>query len=282
MTAEVASSAGVLVLVATPIGNLGDLSTRAVDELGRADAIACEDTRRTGRLLAGAEIVAPPLVVVNDHSETRQVAGILARLSEGQRVAVVSDAGTPVISDPGSVLVAAAAEAGYRVEIIPGPSAVTAAVALSGLPSGRFCFEGFLPRKGAGRTARLAELAGERRMLVLYEAPHRLARTLSDLAEALGGSRRVAVARELTKLHEEVWRGTLDGAVEWARTGPKGEHVLVVDGAPAPEPPADETILDALSDAMAGGASRRDAAASVAAALGVSRNRVYDLATGTH
>ncbi|MGZ4695609.1 MAG: 16S rRNA (cytidine(1402)-2'-O)-methyltransferase, partial [Acidimicrobiales bacterium] len=197
-------SPGALVLVGTPIGNLGDLSPRAVAELGRADAVACEDTRRTGRLLAHAGVTAPKLLTVNDHTEVAAVSDVLARLDRGERVAVVSDAGMPGISDPGERLVAAAAAAGHTIEVVPGPSAAVTGLVISGLASGRFVFEGFLPRKGSGRSARLVELAAERRTIVLYEAPHRLVRTLTDLAGAVGSDRGVAVARELTKLHEEV------------------------------------------------------------------------------
>jgi 16S rRNA (cytidine1402-2'-O)-methyltransferase len=270
---------GALVLVGTPIGNLGDLPPRAVDALAAADAIVCEDTRRTGRLLEHAGVPRTPLVVANDHTEAAAVAEVLTRLERGERVAVVTDAGMPGISDPGERLVRAAAAAGHTVEVVPGPSAAVAGAVVSGLPTGRFVFEGFLPRKGSGRRERLAELAAERRTIVLYEAPHRLARTLDDLVAALGPSRRVAVARELTKLHEEVWRGTL--AEARARTDevePRGEHVLVVEGAPEPERPGDEEVSAALVRAREGGASTRDAVAAVAAQLGVPRRRVYELA----
>ena len=271
---------GVLVLVATPIGNLGDLSPRAVAELTRADAICCEDTRHSGRLLAHAGIDAPKLLTVNDHTEAVAVADVLDRLSRGQRVAVVSDAGLPGISDPGELLVAAAAEAGYRVEVVPGPSASVAALVGSGLPTGRFVFEGFLPRKGSGRSERLAELAGERRTIVLYEAPHRLARTLDDLAATLEGDRRVVLARELTKLHEETWRGTLDEAItRVADVAPRGEYVVIIDGAPPPTEATDGELLAALADAVAAGRSTRDATTLVAGRFGVSKRRVYDLAT---
>ena len=271
---------GVLVLVATPIGNLGDLSPRAVAELTRADAICCEDTRHSGRLLAHAGIDAPKLLTVNDHTEAVAVADVLDRLSRGQRVAIVSDAGLPGISDPGELLVAAAAEAGYRVEVVPGPSASVAALVGSGLPTGRFVFEGFLPRKGSGRSERLAELAGERRTIVLYEAPHRLARTLDDLAATLEGDRRVVLARELTKLHEETWRGTLDEAItRVADVAPRGEYVVIIDGAPPPTEATDGELLAALADAVAAGRSTRDATTLVAGRFGVSKRRVYDLAT---
>lgn len=272
-------SGGALVLVGTPIGNLGDLGERAVDELRRADAIACEDTRRTGRLLAHAGVTPPTLLVVNDHTEATRVRDVLARLDRGERVAVVTDAGMPGISDPGERLVRAAAAAGHRIEVVPGPSAAIAALVASGLPTGRFAFEGFLPRKGTARSRRLDELAHERRTIVLYEAPHRVERTVADLAAVLGGDRPVAVARELTKLHEEVWRGTLDGAAAWlATTPPRGELVLVVGGAPAPAEATDDEVRAALAARLERGESKRDAAAAVAGELGVAKRRVYALA----
>lgn len=268
-----------LVLVATPIGNLGDLSPRAVSALSDADVICCEDTRRTGRLLQHAGIDRPPLVVVNDHTEAREVPSVLQRLDRGQRVAVVSDAGMPGVSDPGERLVRAAINAGHVVEVVPGPSAALAALVVSGLPTGRFAFEGFLPRKGSARTSRLSDVAAERRTVVLYEAPHRVARTLADLAVVCGGDRRVAVVRELTKLHEEVWRGTVADAAAWAaEREPPGEIVIVLDGAPVPPPPGDDTLVTALRDEISSGASARDAAAAVADAFGVPRRRAYDLA----
>lgn len=272
---------GVLVLVGTPIGNLGDLAPRAVDELARAHVVACEDTRRTGRLLEHIGVRAPSLLVVNDHTEARVVGEVLARLARGERVAVVTDAGMPGISDPGERLVRAASDAGHRVEVVPGPSAAVTGLVVSGLPTGRFVFEGFLPRKGSGRAERLRELVGERRTIVLYEAPHRVARTLADLAAALGADRRVVLARELTKLHEETWRGTLADAVDRvAEIDPRGEYVLVVDGAPAPAEVDDAAIRAGLDGARAAGSSTRDAVALVADALGVPKKRVYDLATG--
>ena len=272
---------GVLVLVGTPIGNLDDLSPRAVAALGAADAICCEDTRRTGRLLQRAGVERRPLVVVNDHTEAREVGAVVARLGRGERVAVVSDAGMPGISDPGERLVRAAVAAGHAVEVVPGPSAALGALVVSGLPTGRFAFEGFLPRRGAGRTERLAAVAAERRTVVLYEAPHRLARTVVDLAEACGRDRRVAVVRELTKLHEQVWRGRLGEAAAWvAEARPRGELVLVVDGAPESPPPADDAVRDALRTELDGGASTRDAARAVADRLDVPRRRAYDLAVG--
>lgn len=274
-------SEGRLVLVGTPIGNLGDLAPRAVEVLATADVVACEDTRRTGRLLQHAGVRARELMTVNDHTESARVADVLVRLDRGEVVAVVTDAGMPGISDPGERLVRAAASAGHRVEVVPGPSAVVAGLVVSGLATGRFCVEGFLPRKGSGRSERIAELAAERRTIVLYEAPHRLARTLADLAQAFGGTRRCALARELTKLHEEVWRGTLAAAVDHvAEVEPRGEYVVVVDGAPEPRPATDDEIAAALRAAVEDGLSTRDAATEVAARLGVPRRRAYALATG--
>jgi 16S rRNA (cytidine1402-2'-O)-methyltransferase len=271
---------GVLLLVGTPIGNLGDLTPRAAEALRSADAICCEDTRRTGRLLQHAGVERPRLIVVNDHTEAREVPRVVARLARGERVAVVSDAGMPGISDPGERLVRAAVAAGHAVEVVPGPSAALAALVTSGLPAGRFVFEGFLPRKGARRTERLGAVEAEPRTVVLYEAPHRLARTLADLTEACGPERRVAVARELTKLHEEVWRGSLGDALAWVgAAAPRGEIVLVLEGAPAAGPPDDGAVVDALRDELSAGSTARDAARAVAARLGVSRRRVYELAT---
>lgn len=273
------STGGCLVLVATPIGNLSDLSPRAVDTLRAAAVVCCEDSRRTGRLLQHAGISGTHLIVVNDHTEAERTPEVLARLAAGDTVAVVTDAGTPGISDPGERLVRAAIEAGHEVSAVPGPVALVAALVTSGLPSARFVFEGFLPRAGADRAARLTELAAERRTVVLYEAPHRLARTLADLADACGADRRIAVARELTKRHEEVWRGSLGEAT--ARAGeraPIGEHVLVLEGAPPPPPADDDLVGAALRRHLAAGTSVRDAAAAVAAELGVPKRRAYDLA----
>jgi 16S rRNA (cytidine1402-2'-O)-methyltransferase len=269
-----------LVLVATPIGNLGDLPPRAVRALADADTIACEDTRRTRQLLSHAGVEGGNrLVAVNDHTEASQVRTVLSRLDAGQRVALVTDAGMPAISDPGQRLVAAVVAAGHRVEVVPGPSAALAALVVSGLPTARFCFEGFIPRKGRARTERLGELATERRTIVLFEAPHRVRQTVADLAEVLGPLRRLAVARELTKAFEEVWRGTLEEAVaHLSAAEPRGEYVLVVAGAPAPEAPSVDTVEDALRARMEAGAEKRSAIAAVAAELGVPKRQVYEAA----
>jgi len=272
--------AGALVLVGTPIGNLGDLSPRAVEVLGSADVVCCEDSRRTGRLLQHAGVRARELLVVNDHNEAQRVGEVLLRLSRGERVAVVTDAGMPGISDPGERLVAAAARDGFVVEVVPGPSAAVAALVASGLPTGRFVFEGFLSRKSGARRSRLESLVDEERTLVFYEAPHRLAATLGDLADVLGGWRRVAVARELTKLHEEVWRGHLSEAVTWAESAPvRGEIALVVQGQVRRGPPSAEEVEAAVAARLAAGESVRDASAAVAAELGVPKRQVYAVAT---
>src|SRR5262245_11523355 len=278
------SDAGSLVLVGTPIGNLGGRAPRGAGARSGAGGGCCEDPRGTGQVLGRAGMARRPLVVVKEHREDREIPRVLGRLARGERVALVSDAGMPGISDPGERLVAAAVAAGHGVEVVPGPSASLAALVVSGLPAGRFVFEGFLPRKGSGRTERLGVVADEPRTTVLYEAPHRLARTLADLAAACGDGRRVVVARELTKLHEEVWRGTLAGAVAWAEERqPPGEMVIVLAGAPAAAPPGDEDVLAALRDELAAGATARDAARAVADRLSVPRRRAYDLAvTASH
>jgi len=271
---------GRLVLVGTPIGNLDDLSPRAAAAMAEADVVVCEDTRRTGRLLQAAGVKARQLLAVHDHNEEAQVEVVVARLQAGETVVVVSDAGMPGLSDPGERLVRAAADVGAEVVVVPGPSAAVAALVASGLPTGRFAFEGFLPRSGSGRAERVAALAGERRTVVLYEAPHRLARTLEELRAAFGDDRRVAIARELTKLHEEVWRGTLAEAVaRAAEVEPRGEHVLVVGGAPPPPAATDDELAAAVARLLGDGLSTRDAVAEVAAAFEVPKRRVYDLAT---
>lgn len=269
---------GRIVLVGTPIGNLGDLSPRAAETLSNADVICCEDTRHTRKLLSAAGIPAPRLVALHEHNEKGAGEYAVRLAEEGKDVAVVCDAGMPGISDPGERVVRAAAQAGVSVEVVPGPSAVVAALVLSGLPTDRFCFEGFLPRKGPERRRRLGSIASQERTTVVYEAPHRVARTLADLNEVCRGSRRVALVRELTKRFEEVWRGTLDEAAARAQDEePRGEWVVVLEGE-EPAGPDDQTISEALSDLLAEGAERRRAVEEVSASLGVPRNRVYRLA----
>jgi len=269
---------GRLVVVGTPIGNLGDLSPRAMITLEGADIVACEDTRRTGRLLAAAGIDRRELVVANDHTEARVAERLVARARDGAVVALVSDAGMPGVSDPGNDLVAAFVAAGLDVEVVPGPTAATTALAASALPTGRFVFEGFLPRKGSARTERLAAVAAEQRTVVLYEAPHRAERLIGELLEVCGPDRPLTVARELTKLHEEWFRGDLAGAAAWLAAEPKGEFVLVLGGAEPPREATDDDIRAALAREVAGGASTRDAVAAVVAELGVAKRRAYDLA----
>jgi 16S rRNA (cytidine1402-2'-O)-methyltransferase len=274
-------AAGRLTLVGTPIGNLDDLSVRAVEALRTADVIAAEDTRRTRALLSHAGIPAGRrLRAVHGDNEAGAAVRIVSEIRSGKRVAVVTDAGMPGISDPGAALVRACVDAGFPVEAVPGPSAALTALVVSGLPTDRFAFEGFLPRKGRARAERLAAVAGDTRTTVVFEAPGRVRDTLADLADACGADRAVAVARELTKAFEEVWRGTLADAVAHAeRSEPRGEHVIVVGPAAAPAPAGDAEVEDAVRAALADGRSARDAAAEVAAELGVPRRRAYSVAT---
>jgi len=272
--------AGALIVVGTPIGNLGDLSPRAAQELAQADLIACEDSRRTGRLLSLSGINAPRLMVVNEYTEVDRIDQLLDHLARGERVVLVSDAGMPTVSDPGRRVVAAVTAAGYRVEAVPGPVAAATALSVSGMRADRFVFEGFLPRKGTARAERLASVAAEERTVVLYESPHRLARTLCELAACCEPERRAVLARELTKLHEEIIGGTLDELSQHvARLGVKGELVLVVEGAQRQSRSwDDETLEQALETALDRGISRRDAVIEVVATTGEPKRRIYDLA----
>lgn len=273
---------GRLTLVATPIGNLGDLAPRAVEALAEADVVVCEDTRQTRKLLTHAGIRGRDrLMAVHDQNEAASVHKVLDLLDDGRHVVVVTDAGTPGISDPGERLVRAASAAGYTVDSVPGPTAAITALVVSGLPTGRFVFEGFIPRKGPERKARLAEIAADRRTTVLYESPHRVTGTVQDLAVACGPLRRVVLARELTKLHEEVWRGSLEDAVRHLDDHPpRGEFVVVVDGAPAPAVADDHAIEAELDRRLSAGADKKTAIAAVAAELGVAKRRVYELGIG--
>jgi 16S rRNA (cytidine1402-2'-O)-methyltransferase len=267
-----------LSLVATPIGNLGDLSPRALAVLGRVDAVLCEDTRVTGQMLA-RHGMSVPLLPLHDHNEAEMVPRLLDRLRAGERLALVSDAGTPLVSDPGYRLVRAAIEAELPITAIPGPNAAVMALTLSGLPPNPFLFQGFLPPKAGPRAAaiarlRAAERAGLSATVVLYEAPHRLAETLAALAEGLGADRPAAVARELTKRFEEVRRGSLSAvAAHYATAEARGEICIVIG--PAPEDTTAEADLDQQLRAAMQGASLRDAAAMVAAATGLPRKQVY-------
>lgn len=268
---------GSLVLVATPIGNLGDLSPRARDVLGSADVVCCEDTRRTRTLLSASGLASNPrrLVSLHGHNEAARIPEVLSWLREGKTVALVSDAGTPAVSDPGRRLVAAAAAEGFVVTEVPGPSSVLAALSVSGLDSDRFCVEGFLPRKGVDRRRRLGALAAEERTAVVLEAPRRVAQLLCDLAEACG-DRPVAICRELTKLHEEIWRGPLGDAEESpAARVARGEYVLVVAGAPQRPTGSGVDVERSLRALLDAGLGRRDAVAAVEALLGVPHRDAY-------
>ncbi len=283
-----AAGPGRLFVVGTPIGNLSDLSPRAAAVLGTVDAVICEDTRRTGRLLAhiGSTVESgrserAALLVANEHTEVPRISEIIERLEAGQQLALVTDAGMPTISDPGRHVVAAVIARGLPIEVVPGPTAVSAALALSGLAVDRFVFEGFLPRKGRDRTDRLAEIGGETRAIVLYEAPHRLCKTLADLASTCGADRPVAVAREMTKLYEQVVRSTLaDAVLYFDEHEPRGEFVIVVAGAsPTRSVPTDDELLTALRRSVDGGLSKRDAVAEVTRQTGEPKRRVYELST---
>lgn len=280
------SRVGTLYVVATPIGNLGDVSRRVQETLTTCDVIAAEDTRRTGQLLAHLG-VRRPLVSLHAHNEAQRAEGLLERLLGGASVALVSDAGTPLVSDPGARLVAEAVRAGVVVVPVPGPSAVLAALVGSGFAADRFVFEGFLPRKGGERRARLAALGPETRVTVLYESPRRIRRTLADLLEALGGSRRIAVGRELTKLHEEFVRARLDDLVEDEATLARlerGELVIVIEGA-APDAAgsggaAAPEAVRALVRALAGVLPAARIARLLGPVTGLDRRTLYRMVDG--
>lgn len=266
-----------IILAATPIGNLGDASPRLRAALEEARLVASEDTRVTQRLMAALGVEnRPRLIALHEHNE-RQKAAELVELARDADLLVLSDAGMPTVSDPGFPLVAAAVEGGVDVTAIPGPSAVVTALALSGLPTDRFAFEGFLPRKAGERARRLAELAGDRRTLVFFEAPSRIAQSLAALAEAFGAERPAAVCRELTKLHEEVRRGPLAELAEWAEQGVRGEICIVVGGAPERAADAGDALAQVLA-LEASGTRLKDAAAEVAAATGLGKRELYESA----
>lgn len=269
------SGPGRLVLVATPIGNLDDLSPRAARALAEADVVAAEDTRRT-RVLLDRVGASTPLIAYHEHNEGRRTGPLLDRVAAGDTVVVVTDAGTPGIADPGYRIVAEAAARGLAVEAVPGPVAAIQALVLSGLPTDRFAFEGFLPRKAGPRSRRLAALADDPRTLLFYVTPHRAAEDLAAMAEALG-ARRAALARELTKLHEEVWRGTLpELAARAAAHGVRGEVVVVVAGASVEaEPASADDLVARVRDLLATGVTKKDAIAQVAVAAGVPKKVVY-------
>ena len=273
-----AANLGRLAVISTPIGNLGDLSPRARDELASAELIAAEDTRRTGQLLTTLGL-ARPLVSLHEHNETERIDELMTKLRTGMRIALVSDAGTPLLSDPGFELVRRVSGEGMSVVAVPGPSAITAALSIAGLPTERFSFEGFLPARLAERRARLAELAPESRTQVFFEAPHRIAESLEDMSAAFGATRRAAVARELTKVFETVYRGTLAELAATARSDSnfaRGEITVVVEGAPPrPAEVAARITLDAALTALLPELSVSKAAAVAAKLTGAKRNDAY-------
>jgi 16S rRNA (cytidine1402-2'-O)-methyltransferase len=275
---------GLLLLAATPLGNAEDASARLVAALQECDVIAAEDTRKL-RALTSRLGIEPRGQILSfyEGNESARVPELIERARNGARVLVVTDAGMPSVSDPGFRLVREANDAGIRVTCLPGPSAVLAALVLSGLPVARFAFEGFLPRKAGERRRRLESLATEERTMVFFEAPHRLEASLADMVHAFGGGRAAAVCRELTKVHEEVLRGPLSDLHAWAAGEVRGEITVVIDGASLDDVrsaaglDSDEQIAVAVSEAMADGLSRKDAVAQVAAAAGLPKRRVYDV-----
>ena len=271
---------GRLEVVATPIGNMGDLSDRVREALAGADLIAAEDTRRTLGLLQHLGL-AKPLLSLHMHNETHRLPEVLARLAAGERVVLVSDAGTPLLSDPGFELVRAAVAQGVQVSVVPGPSAITAALVLAGLPVDRFCFEGFLPAAARERRATLRALATETRTMVFFEAPHRIADSLVDLSTQFGGERPAVVARELTKLHETVYRGTLAqlcGVVGQDANLQRGEITLVVQGAPQVTAGADLTLMRRALELLVRELPPGKAASIAAQLAGGRRAQAYELA----
>jgi 16S rRNA (cytidine1402-2'-O)-methyltransferase len=279
----VTSPHGVLVLAATPIGRVADAPPRLAEELAAADVVAAEDTRRLKRLTTELGIVLTGRVVSYfEGNEAARTPALVEALLAGERVVLATDAGMPSVSDPGYRLVAAAVEHGIPVTAVPGPSAVLTALAVSGLPVDRFCFEGFLPRKAGERSRRLAALAAEERTMVFFEAPHRTAAALAAMAEAFGVDRAAAVCRELTKTHEEVRRGGLGELAAWAADGVRGEVTVVVAGAApvAAIDPAPESLRAAVADLEAQGTPRKEAIVEVARLAGVPKREVYNLVHG--
>ncbi|MFJ4208694.1 16S rRNA (cytidine(1402)-2'-O)-methyltransferase [Paenarthrobacter sp. NPDC089675] len=268
---------GRIVLAATPIGNVGDASSRLVELLGTSDIIAAEDTRRLHRLVQSLGVeVSGRVISYHEHNEATKTAELLDQVRSGKNILMVSDAGMPAVSDPGFRLVEGAVEAGLTVTAVPGPSAVLTALALSGLPTDRFCFEGFLPRKSGERNSRLGELVGERRTMVFFEAPHRLEVMLRALHERFGADRRAAVCRELTKTYEEVIRGSLRELLEWAENNEvRGEIAVVVGGAPEQAAAKPEDHVAAVNELVSQGIRLKEAVAAVADDLRISKRELY-------
>ena len=271
---------GVLILGGTPIGNLSDASDRLRQALATADVIAVEDTRKLRTLASGLGVRTTGRVIVNhDHNEEYRRTQLVQAVSDGNTVLLLSDAGMPTISDPGYVAASAVAAADLPVTVIPGPSAALTALALSGLPTGRFTFEGFLARKGSERTRRLNSLTAEERTMIFYESPHRVAATLTDFARVFGGERRAVVCRELTKLHEETLRGTLNELADWAhKTQVRGEIVIVVAGAEPSETPQAQDVVSLVLERVDAGERLKNACGAVAAETGASKRELYEAA----
>ncbi|MGB5935384.1 MAG: 16S rRNA (cytidine(1402)-2'-O)-methyltransferase [Ornithinimicrobium sp.] len=270
---------GVLVLAATPIGDVRDASPRLVEELSTAQVVAAEDTRRLRGLCDRIGVVITGRVVsYHEHNEATRTADLVELLKAGERVLLVTDAGMPSVSDPGFRLVTEAVGAGIPVTCVPGPSAVLMALAVSGLPVDRFCFEGFLPRKTGPRRRIVADLVGERRTMVFFEAPHRLDTTLTDLAEGFGQDRQAAVCRELTKIYEEVKRGALGELAAWAAEGVRGEITVVVSGADEPPAPDIDDLVSIIASRMEAGERLKDVCRDVSARTGISARSLYDAA----
>ncbi len=265
-----------LYLVATPIGNLADITERALKVLSEVDFVAAEDTRNSGLLLSRLGLK-KPMVSYHDHNRAERGPEIVERLKGGESCALISDAGMPAISDPGEDLVALCAKEGIRVSIIPGACAAVSALALSGLSTRRFAFEGFLPASGKERKKRLTDISKDERTLIIYEAPHRLKKTLAEFCEYFGSDRRVSLCRELTKLNEEILRMTLSAACEYYESvEPRGEYVLVIDGAPeVSEEEESVNIADRAAALMAGGMSQKDAIKTIVRETGLPKNKVY-------
>ncbi|MBM7051424.1 16S rRNA (cytidine(1402)-2'-O)-methyltransferase [Rothia sp. ZJ1223] len=270
---------GVLILGGTPIGNLGDATTRLKEYLASADIIAVEDTRTLRKLASGLGVKITGRTIVNhDHNEAGRSTQIVEAIQDGQTVLLLSDAGMPTVSDPGYAAAQAVADAGLPVTVAPGPSAVLSALAVSGLPTGRFTFEGFLARKGSDRTRRLASLAREERTMVFYESPHRLSATLKDFADTFGLQRRAVICRELTKLHEEIIRGTLAELVAWADDSERirGEIALVIEGAPEPKVQDAADLTERVLALVNEGMRLKAATAQIAAETGASKRDLYE------
>ena len=267
-----------LTLVATPIGNLSDFSSRALETLEESDVVACEDTRRTGLFLKHFGIKGTKMLRVDSHTEDQASAEIIEHLSQGLAVSMVTDAGMPSISDPGERLVRKVIESGYEVTVVPGPTAPISALVVSGFSTQRWCMEGFLPRKGESRSKRIKEVADEDRTVILFESPNRLASTLEDLREECGNNRQVAIARELTKMHEEIFRGSLEESLRWSQKTIKGEIVIVLEADTSTSEIEDKRLESVLREILENGASTKDAAEEASRRLNVSRRRAYSTA----